>query len=308
MFVLFLTNMTTKTTSPVAYQFPLRPALPCIYGPLEYREERDLFERIDAILHASGIEHEYVSAAFAQSDCDWSEATANSINRFAHYASIGLRCAVARAITGLSLRGLTTRAADSTTLAWFLGTADIERVKSPSKSTVHRLGEQVSEATLRRLNEHLIAAAIAPVTLSAEGVSQPAGLEPPADADKIYFDATCAKAPIHLPTDWVLLRDAVRTLMKATVLIRRTGLKVRMPQEPLAFLSDINALCMQMAAQRRRPQSKKNRKATLRLMKKLTAKVAAHARAHRDLLVGRRSETTLSEKQVPASSAASTAS
>ncbi len=180
MFVLFLTNMTTKTTSPVAYQFPLRPALPCIYGPLEFREERDLFERIDAILHASGIEHEYVSAAFAQSDCDWSEATANSINRFAHYASIGLRCAVARAITGLSLRGLTTRAADSTTLAWFLGTADIERVKSPSKSTVHRLGEQVSEATLRRLNEHLIAAAIAPVTLSAEGVSQPAGLEPPA--------------------------------------------------------------------------------------------------------------------------------
>lgn len=106
----------------------------------------------------------------------------------------------------------------------------------------------------------------------------------------------------------MLLRDAVRTLMKATVLIRRTGLKVRMPQEPLAFLSDINALCMQMAAQRRRPKSKKNRKATLRLMKKLTAKVAAHARAHRDLLVGRRSETTLSEKQVPASSAASTAS
>ena len=297
MFVLFLTNMTTKTTSPVAYQFPLRPALPCIYGPLEYREARDLFERIDGILHTSGIEHEYVSAAFAESGHDWPKATANSINRFAHYASIGLRCAIVRSVTGLSLRGLTTRAADSTTIAWFLGTADIERVKSPSKSTVHRLGEQVSEATLRRLNEHLIAAAIAPVQISVEGVSQPAGLDTPADADKIYFDATCAKALIHMPTDWILLRDGVRTLMKATVLIRGAGLKVRMPQEPLAFLTDINVLCMQMAAQRRRPEGKKKRKATLRLMKKLTGKVMAHARAHRDLLLEWRAETTLSEKQ-----------
>ena len=68
MFVLFLTNMTaTKTTSPVAYQFPLRPALPCIYGPVEYRDERDLYERIDALLHSSGIEREYIAAAFSQS-------------------------------------------------------------------------------------------------------------------------------------------------------------------------------------------------------------------------------------------------
>lgn len=297
MFVLFLTNMTTKSTFPVAYQLPLRPALPCIYGPLEYREERELYERIDGILRTSGIEDEYVSAAFAESGCDWSSPTANAAGRFALYASTGLRCAVVRSITGLSLRGLTARAADSTTLAWFLRTAEIDCVKSPSKSTVHRLGEQVSAAALRRINERLIAAAIAPVEISAEGVSQPAGLETPAEADTMYFDATCLKAPIHLPTDWILLRDAVRTLMKATALIRSAGLKLRMPQDPLAFLSDINALWMQMAAQRRRPDSKKNRKATLRLMKKLTAKVAAHARAHRDLLLQRREETGLSEKE-----------
>ena len=298
MFVLFLTNMTTtKTTSPGAYQFPLRPALPCIYGPVEYRDERDLYERIDALLHSSGIEREYIAAAFSQSGRDWSKATPDAINRHALYASIGLRCAVARSLTGLSLRALTTRAADSTTLAWFLGTADIGRVKSPSKSTVHRLGEQVSADTLRSLNELLVAAAIAPVQISAEGVSQPAGLDIPAAAADIFFDATCLQAPIHMPTDWILLRDAVRTLMKATVLIRRAGLKIRMPQEPLAFLSDINALCMQMAARRRRPDGKKNRKATLRLMKKLSTKVAAHTRAHRELLVERRADTTLSEKQ-----------
>lgn len=199
--------MTPDTTSSVAYQFPLRPALPCIYGPLEYREERDLYERIDAILHTSGIENEYISAAFAQSGRDWAKATANAVNRYALYASIGLRCGIARSLTGLSLRGLTTRAAHSNTLAWFLATADIGRVKSPSKSTVHRLGEQVSEATLRRLNEQLVAAAIAPVQISAEGISQPAGLDTPVCAEKIYFDATCLKALIHLPTDWILLRE-----------------------------------------------------------------------------------------------------
>ena len=294
----FLTNMdTTKPTPPVAYQIPLRPALPSIYGPVKYRDERDLYERVDRLLHSTDIEREYIAAAFAQSGHDWSTATPAAIDRFGLYATIGLRSAVARSLTGLSLRGLTTRAADSTTLAWFLGTADIERVRSPSKSTVHRLGEQVDAATLRRLNELLTAAAIAPVIYLGETVRQPAGLDIPMVPDNIYFDATCLKAPIHLPTDWILLRDATRSLMLATASIRRTGLKVRMPQEPLVFLSDINALCMQMASQRRRPDSKKNRKATLRLMKKLTGKVAHHARAHRDLLTARRSDTALSEKE-----------
>ena len=116
-------------------QIPLRPALPNIYGPVEYRDEGDLYERIDGLLHSTGIEGEYIAAAFAQSGRDWATATSAAIDRFGLYATIGLRCAVARSLTGLSLRGLTTRAADSTTLAWFLGTADIERVQSPSKST-----------------------------------------------------------------------------------------------------------------------------------------------------------------------------
>jgi hypothetical protein len=47
--------------------------------------------------------------------------------------------------------------------------------------------------------------------------------------------------------DWVLLRDAARTLVKATVLVRKHGLKHRMPQEPLDFLSDMNILCMKMS-------------------------------------------------------------
>jgi hypothetical protein len=30
------------------YQPALRPALPCVYGPIDYREQRFLFQRIDS--------------------------------------------------------------------------------------------------------------------------------------------------------------------------------------------------------------------------------------------------------------------
>ena len=45
-----------------------------------------------------------------------------------------------------------------------------------------------------------------------------------------WVDTTCLKACIHFPTDWVLLRDGVRTLVKSVIVIRRHGLKRRIPE------------------------------------------------------------------------------
>ena len=59
------------------------------------------------------------------------------------------------------------------------------------------------------------------------------------------------KLNIHFPVDWVLLRDATRTLVKAIRLIRKQGLKKRMP-EPQAFLKRMNQLAMEMTRQGRR--------------------------------------------------------
>ena len=67
----------------------------------------------------------------------------------------------------------------------------------------------------------------------------------------------------------MLLRDAARTLMKATLCIRRAGLKQHMPQEPGEFLSAMNKQCMTMSAQRRQKDSKRQRKRILRVMKRL---------------------------------------
>jgi len=107
----------------------------------------------------------------------------------------------------------------------------------------------------------------------------------------------CLKATLHFPVDWFLLRDAARTLMKATVLIRREGLKQRMPQKPLRFLSDMNKLAMAMSANARRSDAKKKRKRTLRQMKALEKKIAGQAKAHRNLLAAHWAEAELSEQQ-----------
>lgn len=134
-------------------------------------------------------------------------------------------------------------------------------------------------------------------TAAAAAAPQPLGLTEPVDAAEVFLDSTCLQANIHFPVDWVLWRDAARTLLKATGLIRRAGLKQRMPREPLGFLSAMNKLAMAMSAHGRRPDAKKQRKRALRQMKALAKKIASHAQAHRDLLAQHRTETALSEKQ-----------
>jgi hypothetical protein len=81
----------------------------------------------------------------------------------------------------------------------------------------------------------------------------------------------------------VLLRDGVRTLMKATRLIRKAGLRGRM-EAPEEFLRRMNRLRIEMSHQARRAGRKKGRKRVLRQMKKLVGVVRAHARRHRQLL------------------------
>jgi hypothetical protein len=83
--------------------------------------------------------------------------------------------------------------------------------------------------------------------------------------------------------DWVLLRDATRTLMRAVQLIRRHGLKHRM-DPPEQFLRHLNQLSIQMTHARRKADRQKTRKRVLRLMKRPVKLVAGHAQRHRQLL------------------------
>mgnify|MGYP001600635463 CR=1 FL=1 len=88
------------------------------------------------------------------------------------------------------------------------------------------------------------------------------------DLEAYFLDTPCLKANIHFPVDWVLWRDGVRTLLKATILIRKQGLKGRM-EPPEAFLRRINRRSMEKTPQRRQRESKRGRQRVLRPMKKV---------------------------------------
>jgi IS5 family transposase len=283
-----------RTADILAYQPALRPALPCIFGPVEFREFRDQLVQIDAMLTHGGLDATFLTAARAAHATELTGADAKALQRFARTTALALRCNVARAITGLSFREFAVRCAESSLLQWFLGIGELDRVKVPAKSTLERFSKWVGADLLTPLHDRLITQA---VTAAGADAPQPLGLAVPVDATVVFFDSTCLKANIHFPVDWVLLRDATRTLMKATKLIRRAGLKQRMPQEPLAFLSRMNQLAMAMSATSRRPDAKRQRKRTLRQMKQLAQTVRRHAQAHRTLLVHHGTETPLSEAQ-----------
>ena len=281
--------------SSFTYQPFLRPDLPQVFGPKEYREERALFIRIDEILIASGLEGEFITLAMADHGFDLAKSSAKQTENFCRNSVLALRSNIARHFKDMDHREFCTRLADSPLLQWFLQIGRVNKIKVFAKSSSDRFSRWISEAGLRSINNKLISLLSAP----ASGVElAPFNLKNLVSFDDIFFDSTCLKAPIHFPVDWVLLRDVTRTLMKATVLIRRTGLRQRMPQEPLEFLSDMNTLCMKMTAKNRTKDGTKHRKAVLREMKTLSKRIAKHARKHLDLLTTRGHETDLTKGQI----------
>ena len=100
----------------VAYQPALRPALPCVYGPVEFRDFRAQLMTIDGLLVAGDCEETFVRLALAENAAAWAEATPRQLGRFALTSVLALRCNVARKLTGLSLRDFAVRAAESSLL------------------------------------------------------------------------------------------------------------------------------------------------------------------------------------------------
>jgi IS5 family transposase len=161
-------------------------------------------------------------------------------------------------------------------------------VKVPSKSQLQRYETFVGE--------NIIAEIIYSLLKSANQNYIGLSLSEPIDISNLYIDLTCIKANIHYPVDWVLLRDATITLMKAIKIIRNHGLKNRMEQ-PEVFIKGINNLSIEMTHSQYKHGKRKSRKKILRLMKKLLKKIMKHAQKHINLLENNWKNTDLSEKQ-----------
>ena len=267
----------------------LRPRLPTIVGNVDYLTLRLRLEQIDTLLRDSGAERDFVQRALAA----WKRAasgepTAREQEKFQQRSRRALRCTVLRTLLQEDYRGFSCQLAGNPLYQWFCRVDALDQVRVPSKSEVQRFAHWLDAEQMRQVMDGLLKAAVErPRKL---------GLKEALDLEEYFLDSTCLKANIHFPTDWVLLRDAVRTLMKATLLIRKAGLRGRM-QAPEEFLRRMNRLSIAMAQQARRAGRQQGRKRVLRQMKQLVGVVRAHARRHRDLLDTQWEQTELTRGQ-----------
>jgi hypothetical protein len=265
------------------FQYELRPAIPNVYGTLDYREFRDTLIKIDEILNKSGLEHKIVQEALEEY-CKTNKLNANKFfnSRTAQFQykvfRQALRCNIARHLTGESYRLFSIRTADSTLFQWFIGLGEFGKTQAVSKSALERYEKYFAEEIINDNLRRWLA------EISDKGKAQKSGLGQEIEIKDIFLDSTCIKANIHFPVDWVLLRDAARSLILAIKTIRAKGLKHRMI-EPRIFLKQMNKLCIQMTHTRRKTDSKKQRKIIFREMKKLSNCIAKHGKRYRELLI-----------------------
>lgn len=262
----------------IPFQPPLPQVLPTIEGNVDYRELREQLLRIERLLVDSGLEGQFLEKDLQRWLKHHPKVSAKAQQNHQLHSQRALRCNLARILLAEDYRGFAARLADSPLLQHFCGLSRVEVIRVPSKSTLQRYDQWWPQVEVRALVCHLL----------NRGAQAPAQLHLPeaVDLENAFLDTTCLKANIHYPVDWVLLRDATRTLMKAVSLIREQGLKHRM-EAPETFLRRINTLSIQMGQAGKRPDrqsAQRQRKRTLRQMDRLVGIVRNHARRYRELL------------------------
>jgi hypothetical protein len=269
----------------------------------DYQLEAGLLSDIDEILRISGLEVSFIQRSMVRFRAECQEKRARGqktldgpdrVASFQERSGQALRCMVLKALLGVDYRTLSKLLVHSELYRRFCVLGDFEEIRVPGKSTLRDYSEwlpaEEMEAFLRQV-------------LEAAGDREKAlamGLEQELDLSMAWMDSTCLEANVHYPVDWVLLRDAVRSLVAAILTIRRHGIVHRMP-EPKGFMSKMNALAMGMAAAgRNRKSGKKERKRLVREMKQLSQVVEKHARRYRGFLDTRLEESDLSKGQAAA--------
>ncbi len=286
------------------FQNELQGLMPPVIGNVEYNNFKALLFRVAEIIELSGIEKhaiEYiVDEAIkdglrsvkeeGRTSFELSEQMQMSLQEKVRLA---IRVTIARKLTRQAYRPFSVRLAESQLLQYFCGIDRIDKIKVPSKSALERYEKMFPEKIIREMNTILLKAAISP---EMETEKNRLKLEESISLDEYFADSTAIKANIHYPVDWVLLRDATRTIMKAVKLIRKHGLKNRM-DNPADFIKSINKLCIEMTHTKGKKDSKKKRKQIYRLMKKLLRKVAYHGIKHQEMLKDRWEETNLTKNE-----------
>ncbi len=263
-----------------------------VKGNKEFEKYCKLFERVDQILNDTRLDLE-----FAETYVKWlekkygKELKGKRLTKNIEYAVEAFRCNIVRSLLNdISFSKLSLRIAESMVLQRFIGRLKLgEYVEVPKRSLLHKysqiLPKKVIEDFVSRVNGYLSAT---PSELK---------LKERLKTEEIFVDSCAIEAWVHFPVDWVLLRDAVRTLIKIILRIRRHGLRHRMSR-PENFLKQINRECIAMSNSRRRKDARKERKKIFRRMKNICQIVKNHAIRYYNLLQNRWQETDLTKKEM----------
>jgi hypothetical protein len=137
--------------------------------------------------------------------------------------------------------------------------------KIPSKSKLHELQRLIPSEIVNKMIDLLS------VYLSS-------GIASEYDFSADLGDSTYIELEIYHPIGWVLLKDAVISIMKSVKMIRRHGLKHRVgPSE--GFMKQVNktSMVILMSKSVRRQELKKQRKNLFRELKSLLRICEAHS-------------------------------
>lgn len=258
-----------------------------ILGNLEYAVEVDILQNIDRLLIDTGAEEIVVRAWLENAERELAGKNSNgekeparklsdvSRLRIQENAVFTLRAAVLRKYRDLSYRELARELALAPLYQWFCGLNRWVDVRIPSKSKLQSDEQALPEELLRELNSCLMN-----YSMIESGEAGALEIEDDIDLSECFFDTFCLRTNIHYPVDWVLLRDASRSLMLAVINIRKYDIKNRMVDGCEYLLRGMNKLCIQMTHSYRQKGGKKMRKRCFRKMKKLVRKIEKHARLH----------------------------
>ena len=264
----------------IPYQMEFRPDLPANYGSKDYRDTCDLLIKIDEILITTDLEDKLVMPVIEQiaSDKECPEEFLKTRRIDQQYAILrhALRCNIARHLFNDSYRKFSVKLADSQIVQWFTHVNYFSAIKGTSKSSLDRYEKLFEAKGVNGSVQSWLS------TFSDSSVATSIGLSEAVDFSDFWADSTCIDANIHFPVDWVLLRDATRSLLLCIRLMRKHGLKHRM-MSPDLFQKRMNKLCIEMTHTRRKVDSKKQRKKILRKMKKLSQTIQKHAERYREL-------------------------
>jgi len=278
----------------IAFQSELSYQLPEIPDHKDYADFKNLIERMGEMLNLVRFDLDFAaehiknlnSSRLAEGQ---KALTAKQIAVQTKHALLAYRCTMAGILFGRSYREMSITLAESPLLQKFCHIARIGGVlKVPTKSTLQRYATTCSEEFIR--------GQVAQLNNIAFGESNSLNFDNPINSEDVFVDATCLKANIHFPVDWVLMKDCMHTILESILVIRKHGLKHRI-KAPEIFISEINAICMSMTSANHKRESKKARKGIFRRLKKMAKIIGKHGQTYMELLKNFRDQTDLSEAQ-----------